>query len=167
MLTEPEEVVFSCNAPVNSLDVMDLELIPKEACGAISYPYFYEMWGDRQMASIRDLPNVVLYNGEESIWGYVFREYAPDFDRYMEEHYTRLPQAETIWVSNEFLPEARRRLRERGYGDLVRSNVKAVTENHPVKYFAGQRYSPLHGGRRAAERHPLLRGLLQPKERSD
>ncbi len=141
LLTEPEEKVFVCNAPVNSLDVMDLELIPKEACGAISYPYFYEMWGDRQMASIRDLPHVVLYDGEEEIWGYVFREYAPDFDRYMEEHYTRLPQAETIWVSNEFLPEARRRLREQGYGDLVRTGVKTMTENVPVKVFPEEKVS--------------------------
>ncbi len=138
LLTEPEEVVFSCNAPVNSLDVMDLELIPKEACGAISYPYFYEMWGARQMVSIQDMPNVVLYNGEESIWGYVFREYAPDFDEYMNKHYIRLPQAEEIWVSGAFSGEALRRLEEAGYGDLVCSNVKAVTENTPVKYFAGQ-----------------------------
>ena len=138
LLTEPGEKVFSCNAPVNSLDVMDLELVPKEACGAISYPYFYEMWGERQMASIRDLPNVVLYNGDEQIWGYVFREYAPDFEAFMEEHYTRLPQAEEIWVSNEFLPEAERRLWAEGYGDLVRTGVKAVTENRPVKYFPGQ-----------------------------
>jgi len=138
LLTEPEETVFSCNAPVNSLDVMDLELVPKEACGAISYPYFYEMWGDRQMASIQDRPHVVLYNGEESIWGYVFREYAPDFDEYMNKNYIRLPQAEEIWVSESFSGEALRRLEEAGYGDWVCSNVNSVTENTPAKYFAGQ-----------------------------
>jgi len=137
LLTDPEEIVFPCNAPVNSLDVMDLELVPKEASGAISYPYFYETWGDRMMASIQDQPHVVLYDGNESIWGYVFREYAPDFDAYMTEHYVRLPQAETIWVSRDFLPEAEKRLSEAGYGNKVVSNTADTTRNHPVKYFAG------------------------------
>ncbi len=139
LLTDSNETVFSCNAPVNSLDVMDLELIPADACGAISYPYFYEMWGDRQMASIQSgQPHVVLYDPDENIWGYVFREYAPDFDAYMKEHYVRLPQAETIWVSDEFAGEAFRRLKEAGYGDRMVSNVTDVTRNHPVEYRMGQ-----------------------------
>ena len=141
LLTDPEEEIFACNAPVNSLDVMDLELIPKEACGAISYPYFYEMWGDRQMASIQDRPHIVLYNGDESIWGYVFKEYAPDFDAFMKENYTKLPQAEDIWVSNEFQTEALRRLTENGYGNLVVSNETERNTNHPVEYLAGQNVS--------------------------
>ena len=89
------------------------------------------------MASIQDRPHVVLYDGEESIWGYVFREYAPDFDAYVAENYTRLPQAETVRVSNEFLPEAESRLRAAGYGDRVVSNVKQITENRPQKYYPG------------------------------
>ena len=139
LLTEPEETVFVCNAPVNSLDVMDLELIPADACGAISYPYFYEVWGERQMASIRNQPHVLLYNPDESIWGYVFHEYAPDFDAYVKEHYTRMPQAEEIWVANEFFPEAQQRLEKAGYGNHVVSNVVEITRNSPVKYFSGQR----------------------------
>ncbi len=138
LLTEPGETVFPCNAPVSSLDVMDLELVPKEACGAVTYPYFYEMWGDRQMASIRDHPHVVMYDGDESIWGYTFRDYAPDFEAYMQEHYTRLPQAETVWVSNDFLPEAEKRLKEAGYGSRWVSNVGEITANVPVKYFSGE-----------------------------
>ena len=140
LLTEPDEEVFVCNAPVNSLDVMDLELIPSDACGAISYPYFYEMWGDRQMASIREnRPRVLLYDPDEEIWGYIFKEYAPDFDAYARENYFRLPQTEAIWVSSEYLTEARRRLAEAGYGDRVESNGDDQPANSPVKYLAGQR----------------------------
>ena len=139
LLTEPNEEVFACNAPVNSLDVMDLELIPSDACGAISYPYFYEMWGNRQMESIREgRPHVLLYNPEETIWGYVFREYAQDFDAYSRENYTRLPQTEGIWVSGEFLPEALQRLEKAGYGDRVISNGDDQPALRPVKYYAGQ-----------------------------
>lgn len=138
LLTDPEEEVHSCNQPVNSLDLMDLELIPSDACGAVSYPYYYEVWGGRQMESIRRMPHTVLYNPEEVSWGKVFREYAPDFDAFVNEHYVRLPQAEDLWVSREFYPEASRRLKEAGYGDRMISNVKEITANHPVEYGAGQ-----------------------------
>ncbi len=137
LLTEPEEEVFVTNNPVSSLDVMDLELIPSDACGALSYPYFYEMWGDRAMASLRKRPRVLQYNAEETIWGYVFREYAPDFDAYVREHYTRLPQAEELWVRNEDAPEALRLLEAEGYGNLVVSNMAGQPQNTPVKMFPG------------------------------
>ena len=139
LLTEPGEVIFPCNAPVNSLDVMDLELVPKEASGAVSYPYFYEMWGGRLMDSIREEPRIVLYDGDESIWGYVFREYALDFDAYMGEHYVRLPQAETVWVRKADYPAAAAKLEEAGYGNLLVSNTADTTRNTPVKYYPGQR----------------------------
>ncbi len=42
------------------------------------------------MASIRRLPHVLLYNSGETTWGYVFREYAPDFHAFAQAHYTRL-----------------------------------------------------------------------------
>ena len=138
LLTDPGEEVHSCNQPVSSLDLMDLELIPSDACGAVSYPYYYEVWGGRQMESIRRMPHTVLYNPEEVSWGKVFREYAPDFDAFVNEHYVRLPQAEDLWVSREFYPEASRRLKEAGYGDRMISNVKEITANHPVEYGAGQ-----------------------------
>ena len=138
LLTDPDEEVFACNAPINSLDMMDLELIPSDACSAITYPYFYEMWGERQMTSIRKLPHVVLYNRDESIWGYVFSEYAPDFDTFMQKNYTKLPQAEDIWVSNEYAAEAWRRLEKAGYGNRVISNETEANTSHPVEYLPGQ-----------------------------
>lgn len=138
LLTDPDDTVYSCNQPVSSLDIMDLELIPEDACGALSYPYFYEMWGDRAMESIRRNPRVLIYNGDERIWGEVFREYAPDFDAYVQAHYIKLPQAEEIWVSDAFLPEAIDRLDENGYGDIVVSNVADRMANRPEKYYAGQ-----------------------------
>ena len=141
LLTEPEEEIFVCNMPVNTLDVMDLELVPKENCFAIIYPFFYETWGDRMMTSIRDNPPIVLYNPEERNAGLAFREYAPDFDAYMKDYYLRLPQAETIWIFSDFQSDALHRLQEAGYGNLVISNTVDTTRNHPVKYFSGQSVS--------------------------
>ena len=138
LLTDPDDTVYACNQPVSSLDVMDLELIPEDACGALSYPYFYEMWGDRAMESIRRNPGILIYNGDEISWGQAFREYAPDFDAYVQANYTKLPQTEEIWVSGEFLPEALRRLEDNGYGDLVVSNVRDRMANYPKEYYAGQ-----------------------------
>ena len=138
LLTDPDEVVFPCNLQINSLDVMDLELVPKEACGVIGYPYDWEYWSDRAMVSIRDLPNVVLYNPEEDIHGWVFGEYATEFDAFMRENYTKLGAAEEIWVSNSFLPEASRRLEAEGYGDLLVSNTADLQAGSPVEYTAGQ-----------------------------
>ena len=138
LLLDPGDEIHACNQPVNSLDVMDLDLIPSDACGAVSYPYFYEVWGARQMASVRNLPRVVLYNPDEMIWGEVFKEYAPDFDAFVRENYVHLPQSEEIWVSLAFYPEAARRLSEAGYGNLLVSNVTEITANQPVEYRAGQ-----------------------------
>lgn len=138
LLTEPNDEIFVCNAPINSLDVMDLELIPIDACDAVTYPYFYAMWGQRQMASIRKLPPVVIYNPDEIIWGEVFKEYAPDFDSFMRANYLKLAQAEDLWVSEAFAQEASRRLTEAGYGNLVDAVYADRNQKRPAEYLAGQ-----------------------------
>ncbi len=117
---------------------MDLELVPQDACGAVCYPYFYEMWGDRLMESIRKIPSVVLYEPDESFLGYVFQEYAADFDTFLRANYTRLPQGEDIWVSKAFLPEAEQRLEAAGYGNLVDANTVSGQSVYPVEYIAGE-----------------------------
>ena len=137
LLTEPEEEVCACDLTINGLDLMDLELVPMDHSFAIIYHFFYSAWGDRLMASIRDLPRVVLYDPDADYSGSAYREYAPDFDAFIRAHYTRLPQAETIWVSRDALPEANRKLAEAGYGNLLVSNTKDITVNTPAKYTAG------------------------------
>ena len=137
LLTEPGEAVHATETPVFSQDMMDLELLPQAACDAVSIPWYYEMWGERQMASIRQLPRVLLYNSEEITWGYVFREYAKDFHAFVEEHYTRLPPSEYLWVSNEFLPEARARLEAAGYGSRLSMAAGELAADRPVKLFSG------------------------------
>ncbi len=143
LLTEPCEAVHATETPVFSQDVMDLELLPQAACDAVSIPWYYEMWGERQMASIRQLPRVLLYNSEETTWGYVFREYAPDFQAFVEEHYVRLLPSEYIWVTREYLPEAQARLKAAGYGSLLTSTERAAAADQPVKFFPGNRLKQL------------------------
>lgn len=138
LLTEPEEEVHSCDTPIFSQSLMDLDLIPQEACDAVSIPWYYDMWSDRQMASIRKEPHILLYDREEKTWGYVLHEHAPEFDAFVAEHYSRLPQSENIWVSNDFYPEAKRKLSEAGYGNRVLYNIRDITVNRPSKYFSGQ-----------------------------
>ena len=143
LLTEPGEAVHATETPVFSQDVMDLELLPQAACDAVSIPWYYEMWGERQMASIRQLPRVLLYNSQETTWGYVFREYAPDFQAFVEEHYVRLLPSEYIWVTREYLPEAQARLKAAGYGSLLTSTERAAAADQPVKCFPGNRLKQL------------------------
>ena len=143
LLTEPGEAVHATETPVFSQDVMDLELLPQAACDAVSIPWYYEMWGERQMASIRQLPRVLLYNSEETTWGYVFREYAPDFQAFVEEHYVRLLPSEYIWVTREYLPEAQARLKAAGYGSLLTFTERAAAADQPVKFFPGNRLKQL------------------------
>ena len=138
LLTEPGEEIFVCNASHNLLDTMDLELVPQDACGAVCYPYFYEMWGGRLMESIQELPSVVIYQPDESFLGYVFRDYAADFDAFLRKNYTRLPQGEDIWVSNAFLSLAEQRLETMGFGNLVDANTVSGQPVYPIEYTAGQ-----------------------------
>ena len=119
LLTDPGDVVHACDEPMYCQEIMNLELIPQENCGAISYPYFYEMWGQRQMEAIRKNPAVLLYDPEEQYEGHIFRIYAPDFDAYVRENYTHLPTGEDLWVANDFFPETERRLRDAGYGTFT------------------------------------------------
>lgn len=137
LLTEPGEEVCACDLTIGGLDLMDLELTPKDHCFAIIYHFFYSAWGDRLMASVREQPHIVLYDPETDYSGSPYREYAADFDAYVQANYARLPQAEAVWVSREFLPEAQKRLAEAGYGNLVISNAKDITANRPEKYVTG------------------------------
>ena len=139
LLTDPEEEVCICSLHVSSLDAMDLELVPMDNCFAAIYPFFWKPWGGKMMASLRkQMPRVVIYNPEERNNGPAVREYAPDLDAFIVSHYTRLPQAETVWVSNSFLPEARRRLEGAGYGNLLVSDPWDTGRYRPVEFFPGQ-----------------------------
>lgn len=141
LLTEPGEEIHSCETPYFCQDVMDLELLPQEACDAVSIPWYYEMWKDRQMASILQRPRVVLYDREEQTWGHVFREYAPEFDAFIQENYLQLEQAEDIWVLKSWYPEAEERLRKAGYGRRSSPRKEKLWTLVPVKYFAGEQVS--------------------------
>ena len=138
LLTEPEEEVVACDIPVSSLDLMDLELIPKENCFAIIYPSFYEAWGDKMMMSVEERPHVVLYDPAERSAGKVYEEYARDFDAYIREHYVHLSQAENIWISDSFAGEALNRLKEAGYGNRIAPAVDHPELSYPREYVASQ-----------------------------
>ena len=138
LLTEPGEEIAACDTPVFCQMVMDLELISADACDAVSIPWYYAMWKDQAMASIQKHPRVVLYNPEEKSWGYVFREYAVEFDAYVRAHYTPVAVSDDLWVLNEYLPEASARMQAAGYGNALRSNAEDITPNTPAEYLPGQ-----------------------------
>lgn len=138
LLTDPGEEIAACDTPIFSTMVMDLELISADACDAVSIPWYYDMWKDQAMASIRKLPHILMYNPEDQSWGHVFREYAAEFDAYVRTHYTKLGAGESMWVENAFLPEAMERMRANGYGDVVYSNTGVITANTPREYHGGE-----------------------------
>lgn len=138
LLTDPHEQVHSCDTPSFSQMIMNLELLPQDACDAVSIRWYYDMWKDRQLASLRKNPAVVLYNPTDQIWGFVFHDYAVEFEDYLNQNYTHLAVGENIWVWNGFLPETEKRLAENGYGSRLLFNADGAEPVHPVEFGVGQ-----------------------------
>ena len=119
ILTDPGERIHTGDISATSGAVMGYQLRLDDATLASSNPWFYEMYGERELAYLKEhRTKVVLLDPEGMLWGYRVRDYAADLVSYVEEHYIRL--AEQTYVHQDAAEEVYQRLEEAGYGLIAR-----------------------------------------------
>ena len=122
LLTDENEKIHACGTSHWSLNLMQTERVPDDLCLAASNPWYYEVYGSREVEQLqKNQTNLLLYSPDNPVWGYTARNYAKEFQDYVDTHYTPVEQGSSLMIRNEFLPEARKRLAEAGYGVVVTS----------------------------------------------
>ena len=119
---------------------MNNELTPDDACMAVTTPWFYDAFGEWEMKALREnRAKLLLYDGADDTWGYVWADYAPEMDAWIREHYVRY--MEDLWIRKDFWPEARGRLEAAGYGMLGLDTFTRTYSWEPVKGVAAEGYA--------------------------
>lgn len=115
VLTEPGERIHTGDVSQTATTVMRYNLRLDEAAPAVSNPWFYEYYGERELQTLKDnKTRIVTLEPDGSVWGFTVRDYAPDFVAYVEENYTEI--SPDVYVRNEDFPAAMAKLRQEGYG---------------------------------------------------
>lgn len=115
VLTDPEERIITGDLSVSSGTVMRNRLKLSECSTATGNPWFYEYYGARELANLKEEKTRVLrFCPDDELWGYYIRDYAADFVQYVEDNYHLMDEA--VYVRNDALPDAIDRLHSAGYG---------------------------------------------------
>ena len=119
VLTDPGERVHTGDMSLSADLVMRNNLVLDECAPAISNPWFYEFYGERELAALKENRTRLVYlDTEGEVWNYYVKDYAADFVQYLKENYTEVGQ-HMIWIRNEDYPAAIERLHSAGYGETV------------------------------------------------
>lgn len=102
-ITEDDESIWSfvfCNDIVMMSD--------RTAVGAaVTTPWTWEGYGETQLADLmKNPPKVAYYYDDFEVWGNKQADYAPDAIDYLKANYTPLPNAECVYVRNDYYEEA-------------------------------------------------------------
>ena len=148
-LTERGDTVHACGINVYGPDMMRLGLVPDEACLGATTPWFWEEFGERELAAIRaHAPAIVLYDEEAELWNYQYQEFGADFFHYLMENYRPLtplsaPDAPSdaenaalggdVWIRNDAWAEARECLQKRKgrVGTATLTATMTIDSGHP------------------------------------
>ncbi len=140
VLTDPEERIHTGDIGLSAATVMRNNLRLDEGTPAISNPWFYEYYGERELAALKENQTKLIYlDPEGEVWGYYVKDYAADFIQYLKMHYTQIGERR-VWIRNEDYNAAIEQLNAAGYGeteidmpgaepDMQRSDMM---ENHHV-----------------------------------
>ncbi|MEF9988646.1 MAG: hypothetical protein RR797_06180, partial [Christensenella sp.] len=60
---------------------------------------------------IKNKPKVILHNSDNDVWGYKYRDFAPEVDRHIRENYTDFG-IDDIWIKNDFYVQALKMIEE-------------------------------------------------------
>ena len=117
ILAEPGEQIHTDDLYFSGQTVMRNGLRLAEACPGAGNPWFWEYYGERELASLKEnKTRIVVMDLDGEVWGYRLRDYAAELVDYVEENYTSV--GPNLYVSNEVYPAALARLREAGYGTV-------------------------------------------------
>ncbi len=113
--TDPGERVHTGDITLTSDQIMMLGLRLDEATPGSSNPWFYSVYGERELSALKEnRTKVLLLYPEIPIWGYYLEDYAPDLMAYAEENYQKLTTG--FYVRKDVLADVSGRLSAAGYG---------------------------------------------------
>ena len=100
ILTDPGERIHTGDISATSGAVMGYQLRLDDATLASSNPWFYEMYGERELAYLKEhQTKVVLLDPEGMLWGYRVRDYAADLVSYVN----KIRGFHILWLKALFL----------------------------------------------------------------
>ena len=112
-ILEEDESFFQTGLDPNT--VLISQRLP--VAGAYGYvPWFEEALGNEIRATVFSVrPKLIFHNPDNSVWGYVLKEFDPSLNRFIETNYTKISPStlegnDFAWVRNDFLDEAKRGL---------------------------------------------------------
>ena len=118
VLTDPEERIHTGDISLSAATVMRNNLRLDECAPAVSNPWFYEFYGEREMAALeKNQTRLVYLDTEGEVWDYLVKEYASEFVRYLRAYYKQIGQR-SIWIRKDLYNETIERLHAAGYGEI-------------------------------------------------
>ena len=118
VLTDTEERIHTGDMSVSGALVIRNNLRLDECTPASSNPWFYEYYGERELAALKENQTRLVYlDAEGETWDHYVKDYAADFVQYVKDHYT-LVGNHWVWIRNEEYDAAMERLHAAGYGEI-------------------------------------------------
>jgi len=141
-VTEENEKVHACGTSVISLNMMYSERVPDDLSLGITTPWFWEVYGERELAWLKEnQTRVMIFNVNDTIWNHVTREYASEFVAYVEKNYTNIGLADDLMIRNEYVPEALEKLEAAGVGVIGTVIEQSMGEDGTIELATGDTLS--------------------------
>ena len=72
-------------------------------------PWAYEVYGKQILDGLKDSnPKVIVFNEENEVWGYIYKDFAPEIVAYVKENYSQFAESgiSTLYVRNNYYEQA-------------------------------------------------------------